>query len=90
MKLTTALTLVNCLPANAKGFTQKLTISHQNVSLKTVFKDIAEKTGYTFLYTEKLLLNGTKVSISANNASIGEVFKDRFLLNVSSTMLIIK
>ncbi|MGI8637224.1 MAG: carboxypeptidase-like regulatory domain-containing protein, partial [Segetibacter sp.] len=67
-----------CLHANAKGFSQKLTISHRNVSLQTVFKDISEQTGYTFIYTEKLLQKGKKISIVINNASIEQVLKECF------------
>lgn len=70
--------LAICIHANAKGYSQKLTISHQNVSLEKVFKEISKQTGYTFIYTEKLLQKGKKISISANNASIEQVLKECF------------
>lgn len=78
MKLTTIFMLAVCLQANAKGYSQNLTISHQNVALEKVFKEISSQTGYTFIYTEKLLQKGKKVSISTNNASIEQVLKECF------------
>jgi len=78
MKLTAIFMLAICIHANAKGYSQKLTISHQNVSLEKVFKEISKQTGYTFIYTEKLLQKGKKISISANNASIEQVLKECF------------
>lgn len=75
--------LAVCLHANAKGYSQKLTISYQNVPLQKVFKEISKQAGYTFIYTEKLLQKGKKISISTSNASIEQVlkecFKDQFL-----------
>lgn len=70
--------LALCLHANAKGYSQKLTISHQNVALEKVFKEISKQTGYTFIYTEKLLQKGKKISIAANNAFIEQVLKECF------------
>ena len=78
MRLTAIFMLAICLHASAKGISQKLSISHQNVSLQTVFKDISEQTGYTFIYTEKLLQKGKKLSIVINNASIEQVLKECF------------
>ncbi len=78
MKLTAIFMLTVCLHANAKGYSQKLTIFHQNVSLEKVFKEISKQAGYTFIYTEKLLQKGKKISISANNASIEQVLKECF------------
>lgn len=70
--------LAVCLQAHAKGYSQKLTISHQNVALEKVFKEISNQTGYTFIYTEKLLQKGKKVSISTKEASIEQVLKECF------------
>lgn len=78
MKLTAVFLLAVCLHANARGYSQKLTISHQNVSLETVFKEISKQTGYTFIYTENLLQKGKNISISANNASIEQVLRECF------------
>lgn len=78
MKLTTIFMFAVCLHANAKGYSQKLTISRQNVALEKVFKEISKQTGYTFIYTEKLLQKGKKISISTNNASIEQVLKECF------------
>lgn len=78
MNLTAIFILAICLHANAKGYSQKLTISHQNVPLQKVFKEISKQTGYTFIYTEELLQKGKKISISTNNASIEQVLKECF------------
>ena len=78
MKLTAIFMLAVCMHANAKSYSQKLTLAHQNAPLEKVFKEISKQTGYTFIYTEKLLQKGKKVSISLNDASIDQVLKECF------------
>ena len=47
MKITTILLLVACLQVAAKeGYSQKITLSQNNVSLKTLFKEIEQQSDY--------------------------------------------
>ena len=74
MKITTILLLSACLQVAAKeGYSQKITLSQNNVSLKTLFKEIEQQSDYQFFYKEKLLKNTKNVNIKVANASIEEV-----------------
>ena len=74
MKITTILLLAACLQVTAKeGYSQKITLSQNNVSLKTLFKEIEQQSDYQFFYKDKLLRSTKNVSIKVANASIEEV-----------------
>ena len=74
MKVTTILFLLTCLQVTAKeGYSQKITLSQNNVSLKAIFKEIENQSDYQFFYKEKLLKETKNVNIKVVNASIDEV-----------------
>src|ERR1700738_3010640 len=73
MKLTTIFLLATCLQVFAKWYSQKITLSKNNVSLKAIFKEIKRQSDYQFFYKEKLLRQTKTVNISVTNASIEEV-----------------
>src|SRR5882757_5945929 len=74
MKVTIILLLATCLQVAAKdGYSQKITLSRSNVSLKAIFKEIEKQSDYQFFYKEKLLKQTRSVNIKVVNASIEEV-----------------
>ena len=73
MKLTLLLLIGFCLGAYAKGFSQKITLSENNVSLQVAFKKIERQSGYSFIYRDELITNSKKVSIKVVDASLEEV-----------------
>src|ERR1700754_491005 len=74
MKITAILLLSVCLQATAReGYSQRITISQNNVPLKTIFKTIERQSDYQFFYKEKLLKQAKNVNINVANASIEEV-----------------
>ncbi|MES1250337.1 MAG: carboxypeptidase-like regulatory domain-containing protein, partial [Chitinophaga rupis] len=74
MKLTTIFLLAACLQVAAKeGYSQKITLAKNNVSLKDVFKEIERQSDYQFFYKDKLLKQTKNVNIRVTNASIEEV-----------------
>ncbi|MEO6001333.1 MAG: TonB-dependent receptor [Chitinophagaceae bacterium] len=84
-----------CLHAHANDFKQKITLSEKNVPLAKIFKEIRRQTGYTFIYTELMLLKAKNVSINLRNALIEQVldscFKDQPLTYaILNKMIIIK
>ncbi|MEO6730333.1 MAG: TonB-dependent receptor [Ferruginibacter sp.] len=83
MKLTTFIMLTACLYAKADGYSQKISLSFQNVSVERLFKSITDQSGYNFLYTNKVVSHARPVSISVKNASVEEVldacFRDQDL-----------
>ena len=79
MKLTLILLIAACLQVNAGGgYAQKITLSQKNISLSKLFHEIRDQSGYLFLYNDKQLDNGKKVTIEVRNASIEEVLEQSF------------
>ena len=73
MNYLTIFLLATCLQLSAGVYSQKVTLSGENITLKVVFKAIKEQTGYTFVYREVLLQKAGKVNINVKNASITQV-----------------
>ena len=80
-KLTAVLLVTACLQVSAKGYSQKVTLSASEVSLKKIFKEIRHQTGYLFFYSDELLQQARKVSIHVKDAPLHDVldscFKDQ-------------
>jgi TonB-linked SusC/RagA family outer membrane protein len=72
MKLSAILILTACLQVNAKGYSQKVTLSMRNAPLEKVFKEIQRQTSYNFLFTYELLEKADKVDVKLQNASLEE------------------
>jgi TonB-dependent starch-binding outer membrane protein SusC len=77
-KLTAVLLVTACLQVSAKGYSQKLTLSETDVSLKKVFKEIRRQTGYLFFYSDELLQQARRVSIHLRDAPLKEVLDSCF------------
>ncbi len=95
MKMNAIFLFAICLNASAVGFSQTISLSQNNVKLEKVFNEISRQTGYTFVYTESLLLKAKKISLKAMNASLNEVlnesFKDQSLTySILNKLIIIK
>ena len=95
MNLTTAFLFAICVSANAKGFSQQVSLSERNTSLEKVFKEINRQTSYTFVYTESLLKKSKNISINVQNAPIEQVleicFKEQPLTyTILNKMVVIK
>src|SRR5665647_1183963 len=95
MNLTTVFLLAICLSANAKVFSQRLSLYQKNATLEKVFKEITRQTGYTFVYTRSLLKKSKNISINVQNApierSLDICFKEQPLTyTILNTMVIIK
>ncbi|MEO9021513.1 MAG: TonB-dependent receptor [Ginsengibacter sp.] len=76
MKLTAILLFAACLQVSATGYSQKITLSQNNVSLKKVFKGIEKQSSYQFFYKDRLVSQAENVSIHVTNASIEEVLNE--------------
>lgn len=89
MKLTAILIFVTCLQASAHVYSQQVSLSVKNSSLKHVFNQIKKQTGYSFLWEEGILKASKPVSITVKDARIEEVL-DECLRNQSLTYTIDK
>ena len=67
--------LVACLNVTAGVYSQKVTLSGDNIPLKQVFREIKKQTGYLFGYKETILQKAGKVNIHVTNASVQEVLE---------------
>ncbi|WP_436484577.1 TonB-dependent receptor [Chitinophaga sp. ARDCPP14] len=81
MKLTLYLSIAIFLQAKATSYSQSVTISGNNLSLKQVFAVVKKQTGYVLFVNREDLAKGKAVSVSANNMPLGDfmqlVLKDQ-------------
>ena len=75
MKLSITFILAACLTANARGFSQKISIVLQDVPVQQVFDVIRSQSGYQFLYTDKVISKSKPVTINVKDASLEEVLE---------------
>jgi len=78
MKLTIALLTITLLHAHGGVFSQNVTLSGRNLSLKKVFKEIEKQTGYTFFCNADLLNSAKPVSLNVKDAPLPEVLEHCF------------
>jgi hypothetical protein len=76
MKLTAIFLFAACLQVSAAGYSQKVTLSQNNVSLKKIFKEIENQSGYHFFYKDILLRQAENVSINVKGASVEKVLDE--------------
>lgn len=60
------------------AYTQKVSVSFNEASLKSVISELSNNSDYTFLYNQKYLVNSKAVSITATNESIENVINRVF------------
>lgn len=78
MKLTTILLTAAFLNVSAKGLSQNITFSGNNVSLERVFQELKKQTGYVFFYNATVLEGTKPISIEAENVPFDEFMRDIF------------
>lgn len=86
-RLTTTFLLLLGLSVSSTSFAQKVTIRHNNTSLKQVFKEIRQKTGYTFVYNEQVVNREKNVSVDITSDDVHEIL-DKCLAGTSLTYYI--
>jgi TonB-linked SusC/RagA family outer membrane protein len=75
MKMVFVLLTVVCLQVSGKVFSQDITISGQQLPLKTVFKEINRQNGYLFIFSDEMLKNAKPVNIHVVKGSLEEVLR---------------
>ncbi len=78
MKFTAFALFCFCMQTSATGFSQSVTLSEKNVSLKTVLKEINRQTGYKFFYEDELVNNATGINIDVRNVPLSDALKTCF------------
>nr|WP_199083006.1 SusC/RagA family TonB-linked outer membrane protein [Pedobacter sp. ASV19] len=75
MKLTAIILTIACLQVTAAGYSQQVTLSEKNASLKDVLLKIREQSKYQILFNDSWLLKAKPVNIKIDRASIEEVME---------------
>lgn len=79
MKISVVIMLAMCLKVSATATAQQVTLSQKNVSIEKIFKEIKKQAGYTFLYTDELLLKANKVTLEVKNTPLNVVLDQLFI-----------
>jgi TonB-linked SusC/RagA family outer membrane protein len=78
MKLTSILLLAAFMQVSAAGYSQRVTISGENLSLRKVFGEIEKQSGYSFFYSDKDLRKAKLVSLHAQNIELLQLLNQIF------------
>jgi TonB-linked SusC/RagA family outer membrane protein len=78
IKIIAVLMTAAFLQVSASGFAQKITLSEKNASLEQLFNKIKKQSGYTFLYSPKLIKNTRSVSLVVTNEPLVNVLEKCF------------
>ncbi len=70
IKMITLFLLAACQQICAEGYSQMVTLSETNATLKKVFTEIQKQTGYSFFCTESLINNTGSVKVNVKEVSI--------------------
>lgn len=73
--MVSVLLTVVCLQVSGKVFSQDITISGQQLPLKTIFKEINRQNGYLFIFSDEMLKNANPVNIHVVKGSLEEVLR---------------
>ena len=78
IKLIAVFFLSISLQVNASNYSQKVTMSTKDASLKSIFMEIEKQTGYHFIYTSETLRNCLKVSLDVKEATLKFTLDEAF------------
>lgn len=78
MKLTTLLLFAVILQVSASSYAQKISLSVKDAKLLTVFDQISDQTGYSFVVTNSILQQAAKVNLQVKNAELKDVLNQIF------------
>ncbi|SDJ27039.1 TonB-linked outer membrane protein, SusC/RagA family [Pedobacter sp. ok626] len=80
MKITAFLLMVVCMQISAKTFSQRITISASNTSLKFVLLEIRKQSGLKLVYNTDVLQRAQPVTVSLKEATLTETM-DKVMAN---------
>ncbi|QXU39906.1 SusC/RagA family TonB-linked outer membrane protein [Pedobacter sp. D749] len=78
MRLTIVIIIACLMQVSASSLAQKVTLTKSNASLRSVFKELNQQTGYNFFYADNLLENSIPVTINVKDAELPAVLKQIF------------
>jgi len=78
MRLTIVIIIACFMQVSASSLAQKVTLNKSSASLRSVFKELNQQTGYNFFYTDNLLENSSPVTINVKDAELSAVLNQIF------------
>ncbi len=78
MKLTVLLLTVAILNVSAKGFSQNVTFSGENVSIERIFKELKKQTGFSVFYTRSVIANAKPITLAVKEKPLEDFLKAIF------------
>ena len=72
MQLTTLLLIISLTPLSAAVFGQRITLNKQNISLKTVLREITHQSGYGFFYDSKVIGDNQRLDVTLSKVTLNE------------------
>jgi TonB-linked SusC/RagA family outer membrane protein len=78
MKLVMILSVLFMQQVYARVNAQTITLSCEKVSLKKIFKEINQQTGYEFLYNSQMIEKAAPVSVTLDKATISDALESCF------------
>ncbi len=73
MKLTAIFLITAIMHVSATGFSQRVTIKENNISLQRLFEKIKQQTSYQFFYADDVMSQAKTVSLSVKNEPLENV-----------------
>ena len=73
MQFTAIIVFAACLQVSAVSYAQEVSISGKNLSLKKIFREIGDQTGYDFIYTDEQLRRTSRVTLDVKNEDLRAV-----------------
>ncbi|WP_165503553.1 SusC/RagA family TonB-linked outer membrane protein [Pedobacter hiemivivus] len=70
MKMIIIIMTMCLLQVNAASFGQHVTLSEKNISLKKVFREIRNQTGYDFMYDAEIMNSARPIDVEFKNTSL--------------------
>jgi len=75
MRLTTVMLIASLMHVSAASFGQRITIEENQISLKSVFKQIRKQSGYDFYYEGGIISNNVLKNVKLNNATVEQALQ---------------
>jgi len=75
MKFTAIIIFCLALQVSGKTMAQRINLSANNASLKTIFKEVRKQTGYYFIYSNEVIKEANLVNLNVKDISLEELLR---------------
>lgn len=75
MRMTVVLLLITVLQLQAKTYSQKISLSHREITVEKAFHLLKQQTGFSFLWNDQLLSKSQRVSVHVKDGTLEEALR---------------